>query len=52
MMRTLILIILMIVGTASLAVEPNEVLSDQSLEQRARDISKGLTLSSLSKRIH
>lgn len=42
MMRTLILIILMIVGTASLAVEPNEVLSDQSLEQRARDISKGL----------
>lgn len=42
MIRTLILIILMIMGTPSLAVEPNEVLSDQILEQRARDISKGL----------
>ena len=42
MIRTLSLIILMIMGAPTLAVEPNEVLTDKILEQRARDISKGL----------
>src|SRR5262249_45079106 len=42
--RLLVLLALMLplLGSAALAVEPNEMLSDPTLEARARDISKGL----------
>tara|TARA_R110002049_G_scaffold42095_2_gene125910 strand:- start:250 stop:702 length:453 start_codon:yes stop_codon:yes gene_type:complete len=40
-MKRLILI-LMLLATPAMAVEPDEVLSDPVLEQRARELSKGL----------
>ena len=36
------ILILMLLATPLLAVEPDEVLSDPVLEQRALDLSKGL----------
>lgn len=40
-MRALLLS-LMLLATPALAVEPDEILSDPALEERARDLSKGL----------
>ena len=42
MIRHLLLILTLVVATPSLAVEPNEVLDDPVLEERARDLSKNL----------
>ncbi|WP_300031070.1 cytochrome c-type biogenesis protein [uncultured Roseobacter sp.] len=41
MIRVLVMV-LTLLSDAALAVEPDEVLSDPRLEERARDISKGL----------
>jgi len=41
-MKHLIVIIFVLFATAVMAVEPHETLSDRKLEERARDISKGL----------
>lgn len=41
MMRALALVLMLLAGPA-LAVQPDEVLPDPALEERARDISKGL----------
>lgn len=41
-LRALLVCLMMIVPTVSMAVGPDEVLSDPVLEQRARDISAGL----------
>ena len=38
----LAVLLLPLLGSAALAVEPGEMLSDSALEARARDISKGL----------
>lgn len=40
--RALLVCLMMIVPTVSMAVGPDEILSDPVLEQRARDISAGL----------
>ena len=37
-----LLLVLMIVASPLAAVEPDEILSDPALEERARDLSKGL----------
>ena len=44
MITRFIIIILttFIIGSPAVAVEPNEILKDQSLENRARNLSKGL----------
>ncbi len=41
-MIRVLLLVLMLLPTISWAVQPDEVLSDPVLEERARDISKGL----------
>ena len=41
-MKYLIYIVFFVIGFVAYAVEPHEVLKDKALEQRARDISKGL----------
>ncbi|PLS20544.1 cytochrome c-type biogenesis protein [Neptunicoccus cionae] len=41
-MRNLFLILVLLFATPLFAVEPDEILDDPVLEQRARDISKGL----------
>ncbi len=41
-MRNLFLILILLFATPLFAVEPDEILDDPVLEQRARDISKGL----------
>jgi len=42
MMKRLAVIVLLMLATPIWAVQPGEVLSDPALEERARDISKGL----------
>jgi cytochrome c-type biogenesis protein CcmH len=41
-MRNLLLVLMLILAAPVQAVQPDEVLSDPTLEARARDISKGL----------
>lgn len=41
-MRRLILIVMLVCAFPVLAVQPDEILDDQILEQRARELSKGL----------
>ena len=41
-MRHLILIVMLVCAFPVLAVQPNEILDDPILEQRARELSKGL----------
>ena len=41
-MKSLVLIVFLLMGSVAYAVEPDESLQDEMLEQRARDISKGL----------
>ena len=41
-MKYLMFLVFLVCASASAAVEPHEILQDQRLEQRARDISKGL----------
>ena len=41
-MKHLALMILMFLASMAFAVEPHEILPDNALEERARDISKGL----------
>ena len=41
-MKHLVFLVFLVCASASAAVEPHEILQDQRLEQRARDISKGL----------
>ena len=41
-MKHLMFLVCLVCASASAAVEPHEILQDQRLEQRARDISKGL----------
>lgn len=41
-MRHLILIVMLVCAFPVLAVQPDEILDDQILEQRARELSKGL----------
>lgn len=41
-MRQILLILMLALATPALAVQPDEVLQDTALEERARDLSKGL----------
>ena len=42
MRRVLLLVALLLAASPALAVNPNEMLKDPKLEERARDLSKGL----------
>ncbi len=42
MLRLFVLLFAMAIPMAALAVEPDEILDDQVLEARAREVSKGL----------
>ena len=41
-MRALLIAVMLLVVTPAWAVQPDEILSDPVLEERARDLSKGL----------